>query len=110
VSRGTSGTAVISANNAGRSNHASTARRIEQLLREQLRPVALEVRDESAAHAGHAGGGGKGHFRVRIVSTSFVGLTPLQRHRRIHAVLASLWQHELHALAMEALTPDEVTN
>jgi BolA family transcriptional regulator, general stress-responsive regulator len=101
---------VTPADNAGRSNDASTARRIEQLLREQLRPVALEVRDESAAHAGHAGGGGKGHFRVRIVSTSFVGLTPLQRHRRIHAVLASLWQHELHALAMEALTPDEVTN
>jgi len=87
---------------------ARTAQRIEQLLREQLQPSLLEVRDDSAAHAGHASAGGKGHFRIRIVSTSFAGLSALQRHRRIHSVLAPLWEQELHALALEALAPDEV--
>jgi BolA protein len=84
-----------------------TARRIEQLLREQLQPSELEVRDDSAAHAGHASAGGKGHFRLRIVSTSFAGLTPMQRHRRVYAVLAPLWERELHALSVEALAPEE---
>ena len=81
----------------------------EPLLRESLEPAQLEVRDDSAAHAGHASAGGKGHFHVRIVSDSFAGMTPLQRHRRIYSVLAPLWDQELHALALEALTPQELS-
>jgi len=97
-----------SSTHAARPSHATgTAERIERLLRERFAPSQLEVRDDSAAHAGHAGGGGKGHFRVRIVSESFAGASALQRHRRIYSVLAPLWEHELHALALEALTPEE---
>jgi BolA protein len=85
---------------------ASTARRIEHLLQQRLEPTHLEVRDESAAHIGHANAG-KGHFRVKVVSTCFAGLTPLQRHRLVNDVLASLLASDVHALAMETLTPDE---
>jgi BolA protein len=87
---------------------ASTARRIQDLLQQQLSPAHLEVRDDSAAHVGHAGAaGGGGHFQVRIVSTRFTGLKPLQRHRLVNEVLSPLFATELHALAMETLTPDE---
>ena len=87
---------------------ASTARRIQDLLQQQLSPAHLEVRDDSAAHVGHAGAaGGGGHFQVRIVSTRFAGLKPLQRHRLVNEVLSPLFATELHALAMETLTPDE---
>jgi BolA protein len=65
------------------------------------------VRDDSAAHLGHASAGGKGHFRLRIVSTCFEGLKPLQRHRLVNDALAPLFETELHAVAMETLTPDE---
>jgi BolA protein len=85
---------------------ASTARRIEHLLQQRLEPTHLEVRDESAAHIGHANAG-KGHFRVKVVSTCFAGLSPLQRHRLVNDVLASLLASDVHALAMETLTPDE---
>ena len=85
---------------------ASTARRIEHLLQQRLEPTHLEVRDESAAHIGHANAG-KGHFRLRIVSTCFAGLKPLQRHRLVNDVLSPLFATELHAVAMETLTPDE---
>jgi len=60
-----------------------------------------------AAHAGHASAGGKGHFRLRIVSTCFEGLKPLQRHRLVNETLAPLFETELHAVAMETLTPEE---
>jgi BolA family transcriptional regulator, general stress-responsive regulator len=80
---------------------------IRTLLQQRLQPAHLEVRDESAAHAGHASGAGKGHFRVRIVSTCFEGLKPLQRHRLVNEALAPLFETELHAVAMETLTPDE---
>jgi BolA protein len=87
---------------------ANTAAHIEALLQQRLRPVHLELRDESAAHVGHPGAsGGAGHFRLRIVSTSFCGLASLQRHRLVNDALASLFQSEVHALAMETLTPKE---
>jgi BolA protein len=89
------------------SQPVSTAARIESLLQQRLLPVHLEVRDDSAAHAGHASAGGKGHFRLRIVSTCFAGLRPLQRHRLVNEVLSPLFATELHAVAMETLTPDE---
>jgi len=86
---------------------ACTAARIESLLQQHLLPAHLEVRDDSAAHVGHASAGGKGHFRLRIVSTCFAGLKPLQRHRLVNDVLSPLFATELHAVAMETLTPDE---
>jgi len=86
---------------------SSAAVRMERLLIERFRPAHLEVRDETAAHAGHASSGGKGHFRVRIVSLSFSGLKPLQRHRLVNEALASLFETEVHAVAMETLTPEE---
>ena len=85
---------------------AATARRIELLLQQRLEPTHLEVRDESAAHIGHAGAG-KGHFRLKIVSTCFAGLRPLQRHRLVNEILSPLFATQMHALAMETLTPDE---
>lgn len=80
--------------------------RIEQALREQLQPEQLEVTDDSAAHAGHAHVGGRGHFRVRIVSTRFAGLSAVQRHRLVNAALARLWETDLHAVSITALSPE----
>jgi len=85
-----------------------TAVHIVSLLQQRLQPTHLEVRDDSAAHVGHASAGGKGHFRLRIVSKCFEGLRPVQRHRLVNETLAGLFDTELHALAMETLTPDEI--
>ena len=93
---------------ASRARSSATAARIEQLLRQQLQPLQLELHDDSAAHAGHRGSAGKGHFRLRIVSTRFTGLTALQRHRLVNEVLAPLWDRELHAISVAAATPDEI--
>lgn len=73
-----------------------------------LAPVALEIEDESHRHAGHAGArDGRGHFRVRIVSASFVGKSQLARHRAVYAALGDLMQTDIHALAIEARAPQE---
>jgi BolA protein len=92
-----------------RPSPARTVGLIEQALREQLQPERLDVLDDSAAHAGHADTGGRGHFRVRIVSTRFAGLGAVQRHRLVNAVLAPLWESDLHAVSITALSPDELT-
>jgi BolA protein len=82
--------------------------RIEQRLRAALQPVTLTLEDDSAAHAGHVGaGGGAGHFRVHIVSPLFQGQPLLQRHRLVYAALQDLMPDEIHALSIQALTPDE---
>lgn len=73
-----------------------------------LQPVTLEVVDDSHRHAGHEGArDGRGHFTVRIVSPVFAGKAPLARHRAVYAALGEMMQTDIHALAIEARTPDE---
>jgi BolA family transcriptional regulator, general stress-responsive regulator len=86
---------------------ANRIAQIEQALA-VLQPVQLELRDDSAKHAGHAGArDGRGHFVVRIVSARFEGLSPIKRHQAIYAALADLMQTDIHALAIQARTPAE---
>lgn len=82
---------------------------IKTKLTEAFAPVRLQVKDQSHLHAGHEGAKqGGGHFHVRIVSTAFEGSRPLQRHRMIFSVLASMMETEIHALRIEAITPEEL--
>ena len=81
---------------------------IEAALRAALAPEQLEVHDESHRHRGHAGAAdGRGHFRVRIVSPHFSGETRLARHRLVYAALGAELEREVHALAIQALAPEE---
>lgn len=72
-----------------------------------LVPVSLEIRDDSAAHAGHAGSGGGGHFHIRIVSAQFAGKSAVTRHRLVYQALQPLLADRIHALSITALAPDE---
>ena len=84
-----------------------TPAQIERCLRDALAPTRLEVHDDSAAHAGHAGAREGGHYTVRITSARFAGLTRVARHRVVYDVLGSLASQRIHALAIEARAPDE---
>lgn len=84
---------------------------VEALIRERLAvlaPEAVEIIDDSAAHAGHAVAGGGGHYRLRVVSSCFTGQRSLQRHRLVHDALGDLMQQRIHALALTTATPEEV--
>ena len=75
-------------------------------LEELLAPTSLEVIDESALHAGHAGADGSGygtHFRVRIASPMFAGRSRVARHRLVYDALQDFVARGLHALAIETL-------
>lgn len=85
-----------------------------QAIRERLEavfgPADLDIVDESHRHAGHAGAAdGRGHFRLRLVSSRFAGLPPLARHRAVYAALGELMQTDIHALSIDARTPDEAS-
>ena len=73
-----------------------------------LEPVAIEIIDDSAKHAGHAGAkGGGGHFRLAIVSPRFTGCGTMERHRLVYDALGPLMKREIHAVSITAKTPDE---
>ena len=79
---------------------------IHARLLERLQPTALEVIDESAAHAGHAGANAEGrgsHIRVRVASPLFAGLSRVQRHRLVYDALQDFIDQGLHALAIELI-------
>lgn len=84
------------------------AERIRARLVAALAPVELVVEDESHRHVGHAGArDGRGHFRVTVVSAAFRDRTALARHRAVYAALGELMQTDIHALAVDARTPEE---
>lgn len=81
-----------------------TASALERTLREALTPTQLVVLDESADHAGHAGSNGLGHgthFRVRVASPRFAGLSRVAAHRLVYDSLQPYIDAGLHALAIE---------
>ena len=81
---------------------------IRASLETHLKPMALEIRDDSHLHAGHAGArDGRGHFHVRIVSAAFAGQSALQRHRAVYSALGELMQTDIHALSIDASTAEE---
>ena len=83
--------------------------RIAARLTEALAPSFLDVIDELGRHAGHVGARPSGgtHYRVRIVSAKFGGLSRIARHRIVYSVLPAEFADGLHALAIDAKAPEE---
>lgn len=85
---------------------------VEQAMRERLsalRPLTMELRDESAQHAGHAGArpSGGSHWQLTIVSEAFRGHSAVARHRMVYEALGDLMKRDIHALRIEALAPEQ---
>lgn len=89
-----------------------TAAQLEARLKERLAPSRLEVLDESYQHSGHVGANGTGfgtHFRVRVASHLFTGLSRVARHRLVYDALQDFIAQGLHALAIETENPPNTT-
>ena len=80
---------------------------LRSALEQAFDPTTLEVIDDSAAHAGHAGARSGGHYRVKLVAEAFRGHSTLERHRLVYAAVAPLLSGAVHALNIVARTPEE---
>jgi len=78
---------------------------IQQQLEAALTPVSLNIIDESHLHAGHGAKGG--HYRLHIVADAFTGKSLLQRHRLVYDALQNLMNSEIHALSIQAKSPND---
>jgi BolA protein len=86
------------------------AERIKAVLEDAFTRARVTVHDDSARHAGHAGArDGAGHFIVRVESQDFAGRSRLERHRLVYEALAAMLPREIHALNIEAVSPDDDT-
>lgn len=84
--------------------------RIRERLIATFSPAECQLHDESALHAGHAGAAsGGGHYRLRLVSPRFEGQSRIVRHRLVYDCLRDMMHAEIHALAIIALAPSEVS-
>ena len=93
--------------------------RLREAIERRLAPERLEIEDESARHAGHAGmreaglretgagAGGATHYAMLVVSGAFNGLSRVQRSRLVHGLLADEFGGGLHALSLTLRTPQE---
>jgi BolA protein len=81
--------------------------RIRAALERELTPVEIDIEDDSARHAGHAGAREGGHFRVRLVANAFRGKSRIERHRLVYAALEGAFGRDIHALNIDARTPEE---
>ena len=81
---------------------------IRSRIEQALSPQRVEIVDESHKHAGHAGAaGGGGHFAVTIVSSRFEGRSTIERHRMVYLAVTDLMPQAIHALSIQARTPEE---
>jgi BolA protein len=86
----------------------SRLEKIRAVLAAAFAPQRLVIEDESHLHAGHAGAAtGRGHFKVEIVAGAFAGQPMVARHRQVYAALGELMQTDIHALSIQARTPEE---
>ena len=87
-----------------------TTELIKQLLTDTIKPDLLEIIDNSASHAGHAGTrSGGGHYHVTLVSEVFEGKSLVQRHQLVYKALGDMMKQQIHALGINALSPSEET-
>jgi BolA protein len=88
---------------------STRAERIELALQAAFAPTDLQVADESALHAGHAGAraGGETHYQVHLVSPRFSGMSRVERSRAVHAALEAEFAGGLHALSLRLYAPDD---
>lgn len=87
----------------------SKAAIIQKILEKAFKPEQLEITDESYKHAGHVGAkDGGGHFIVRIVTSAFEGKSRVIRHRMVNDATQHLFGETIHALSIQAKTPQEV--
>ena len=86
------------------------ADRLQAALAAAFPGATIAVRDDSAQHAGHAGArpGGETHYAVRVAWPGFAGQSRVARQRAVNAALAEEFTNGMHALAIEARTPEEV--
>lgn len=87
----------------------SVAQEMTELLTAAFAPTRLEVINDSANHRGHAGhdGSGESHFTVVIESAAFVGVSRVERQRRVNRALGDIPGQRVHALAIRASAPGE---
>ena len=89
----------------------SIHQQIEDLIQKHLSPSLLEINNESEKHRGHKNGpkeeNAESHFRIKIVSKTFTGLSRIERHRLIHKVLDELLKNHIHALSLILLDHEQ---
>ena len=85
----------------------TVAEEMEKLLTEAFSPTKLEIINDSAHHAGHAGddGSGESHFTLVIEAEAFASMTRLARQRAVIAALGDIVGDRVHAVAIKASAP-----
>ena len=83
---------------------------LQEILETTFIPDALEVLDQSHLHKGHAGARPEGetHFKVRMISSKFEGLSRIKRHQLVHEALEELLKSRIHALTLQLISPGEI--
>lgn len=90
-------------------NISDRSERLRARLQDALNAVSIEIVDDSHKHVGHAGArDGRGHFSVRVVAGCFAGLRPVARHRLVYDAAGDLFETDIHALSIQALSPEEL--
>jgi len=74
-----------------------TPDRVADLIRAGLPGATVQVESDDNTH-----------FAARVVASQFAGKRPIARHQLVYGTLGALMGREIHALSIEALTPDEL--
>lgn len=80
------------------------AESIKKKIMEAFHPVQFKLENESHLHSGPRT---ESHFKVFLVSESFVDVSRVDRQRMVNECLKQEFDEGLHALSMRLKTPEE---
>ena len=81
--------------------------RVKKKLSDALDLSHFEIKDFTGRHLGHKQHDGGLHLEAVIVSNDFENKSLLERHRMVYTAMGELMSHDIHALSMKTLTPEE---
>ena len=80
---------------------------IKNRLQKNMDLEHFEIKDFTGRHLNHKLHEGGFHLEAIIVSKDFEDKGLIDRHRLVYESVGDLMKHEIHALSMKTLTPDE---
>ena len=83
---------------------------IKSRLKKSMSIDHLTIMDDTGKHLRHKHYDGGKHFQIIIVSSTFEGISLLDRHKLVYCALDSMIKNEIHALGLKTLATSEWIN
>ena len=83
---------------------------IKSRLKKTIAIDHLTIMDDTGKHLRHQHYDGGRHFKIIIVSSTFEGVSLLDRHKLVYQALNGMIKNDIHAIGLKTIATSEYIN